>query len=912
MKEAPKRPARVVLLYADEDLALATQLERMFRVLETQGSIELWSQMKIEAGRPVAETIARRLDEADLVLPLLSADFVADDTEFKWLEYAFQMSSRRQSIIIPILLRPVLLPEFLSSLSPLPRNLVPITVWKNRDEALLDVIKGVEAIVQNRDFDLPMREAGDDKPPIHAPGSPPRTPGSPAPLTIHHIFRIDGPPDQTFVRPIQFDQIQRELGIFGRGLIVEGPSKVGKSTAVRVALQRQYPGLPLKEVDGKLLAPDDTDGQTLAEFESILAQLAAQSFSGHLVIDDFHYLDELHKKKLAKRMKGLADQARPNAKVTLIGINPIGDSLAQLVPDLSGRYSIIRMDRQPDEKLIELIIQGEQAARVRFQRRGEIINEADGSFYIAQLLCQRLLDKCNIREAQSQTADIPLSPAEVMEGIVRDFKGRYYTQILDFAAYDEKPPPRGAGLVLLWLLSQSKDGDIAIQEALLRWPNLKGALEWMRSSHLGRFFQTHPSAKNLLYYNRGAGTLSLEDPQLKFFLRKLDWEALAIASGHHDVQYHPADGPQFSLISSEEARDTSGVALIAGIPPQSEQSSPSVPPIHILHLSDIHISTEAQATLWYAQLSADLRGQRCEKLAALVVSGDITNQSTSSEYGAAQQLLQQIMNGFGLTPRQLILVPGNHDLNWLLSQDAYSLVKRARYRGSLEPGTFIEHTGDILEVRDDAAYKLRFKHFAAFYYEIKGEEYALSYEDQATYQVLPEYGLEFLGLNSAWEIDHHFRSRAGIHPTALARALIALGKPMGLRIAVFHHPVKSGVDDEIRDAGFLQQLAVAGFRIGLHGHIHKGDNLLYRYDMSAGGRRMDLVAGGTFGAATREMVPGYPLQYNLLRVMPGRVIVETRRKEEINGAWSPDARWLKGAGRDPEPRYEIEIGGGND
>ncbi len=36
------------------------------------------------------------------------------------------------------------------------------------------------------------------------------------------------------------------------------------------------------------------------------------------------------------------------------------------------------------------------------------------------------------------------------------------------------------------------------------------------------------------------------------------------------------------------------------------------------------------------------------------------------------------------------------------------------------------------------------------------------------------------------------------------------------------------------------------------------------------------------------------------------ITVETRKREEINGAWSPDARWRQGAGADPLPRYFIE------
>ena len=95
----------------------------------------------------------------------------------------------------------------------------------------------------------------------------------------------------------------------------------------------------------------------------------------------------------------------------------------------------------------------------------------------------------------------------------------------------------------------------------------------------------------------------------------------------------------------------------------------------------------------------------------------------------------------------------------------------------------------------------------------------------------------------------------------------------------------------------MQQLAKAGFRLVLHGHVHKAETGLYRYDMAPEGRRINVVCAGTFGAPTRDWVPGYPLQYNLLSISKERVVVATRRREEPNGAWQPDARWLQGRGK---------------
>jgi hypothetical protein len=56
-----------------------------------------------------------------------------------------------------------------------------------------------------------------------------------------------------------------------------------------------------------------------------------------------------------------------------------------------------------------------------------------------------------------------------------------------------------------------------------------------------------------------------------------------------------------------------------------------------------------------------------------------------------------------------------------------------------------------------------------------------------------------------------------------------------------------------------------------------------------------------------EWTSGIPLQYNLLRFQGSQVTVETRRREDIDGAWRPDARWGVGAGKDPKSFYTLDL-----
>jgi predicted MPP superfamily phosphohydrolase len=336
----------------------------------------------------------------------------------------------------------------------------------------------------------------------------------------------------------------------------------------------------------------------------------------------------------------------------------------------------------------------------------------------------------------------------------------------------------------------------------------------------------------------------------------------------------------------------------------------------VLHLSDLHFGTPDNARNWHTAVAEDLKhGLDCAKLDALILSGDIANRSTPEEYAAARLFLEKLSAEFGLTPQQIIPVPGNHDLNWSLAHKAYRLVEREEVRDKLEEGRFYDEGPRSVWVRDEALYPQRFKHFAAFYQAVRREPYPLDPGDQGLLYHLPAQNLLVLGLNSAWNLDDHFTGRAQINGLAVSNALDRIRKEPAyqdkdcLKIAVWHHPVNSPDEDRITHHDFLQSLAKADFLLGLHGHIHKADSGLYRYDRSPGGRRLELCGAGTFGAPISQWVPGYPLQYQLLRFAGDTLTVETRCREELDGAWRPDARWTTEQSKDPEPRYRIRLGG---
>jgi predicted phosphodiesterase len=782
----------------------------------------------------------------------------------------------------------------------------------NRSTALFDVIHGLWETVTASVVDPAIEPAIESRAVRSDDSYPSRSfrTGRGEPVighSINEIFRIDGPPAFTFVEPPQFAEIRLALRTMGTGLIVEGPSKAGKSTAIRKVMDDL--AVPLGDQvwwHGHRMPP-------LAEFGRMLDRLVGASHDTWLFIEDVHRIaNGRYRRELGSAMKVLADQSVRHAKITLIGNNPGGHSLVQWMPDLVGRLRVIRVDvtrdRGSNSRIAELIGSGEAAANIRFRRRDEFVEAAAGSFFLAQYLCNVAALQSRVFEAQASVVKIGIGPDDVIAALHDELAVHFRAPILALARFDAALPTPGAGLCLLWLLAHSSDGSAAIRDARARWPALGPAFDAL-PANLGRCFQNHPELDGLLHHDRVAERVVMEDLALRLYLRGLRWDDLVKETGHGRVRFRPGDGPEWPVSSAAGAASPAG--RVAGqVVPAGVAVRPAhePPPRRLLHLSDLHFGARDQAIVSYTQLAADLHSQEVDRLDALIVSGDLVNRADPAEYDAARRFLDLVMAGFALSSEQIVLVPGNHDVSWPVSEDAYRPCRRSRYTGTLAPGSYIDHEGGIIEVRDQDGYHQRFRPFADLYRATKGTEYPLAYEHQATVHPIAGAEICIVGLNSAWEIDHHFRDRASIHPEALANALLEVGKPVAgqLRIAVFHHPLHGGEDSRIRDAGFLQQLAVHGFRLVLHGHVHRADAEVYRYDRTEDGRRIEIVAAGTFGAPTHEWVPGYPLEYNLLIVTPDKVTVEARCRREITGAWEADARWRQGPGKDPLPRYVID------
>lgn len=145
------QPISLFYSYAHEDEPLRDELQGHLGILQRRGVLDAWYDRDILPSTDWADQIDRRLQSADIVLLLVSADFIASD--YIWgreLQVALSRHASGEAAVIPVLVRAVDIEDApFAHLQGLPTDLRPVTSWTNRDEAWTNVAKGVRRTVND-------------------------------------------------------------------------------------------------------------------------------------------------------------------------------------------------------------------------------------------------------------------------------------------------------------------------------------------------------------------------------------------------------------------------------------------------------------------------------------------------------------------------------------------------------------------------------------------------------------------------------------------------------------------------------------------------------------------------------------------------------------------------------------------
>jgi hypothetical protein len=151
-RRAPEQePLRLFISYSRKDEQYRTELGERLQNFERIGVVQSWHDGRITPGAEWARQIDTNLQSADVVLLLISPDYLA--SEYCALEYqlALKQASSRQMTVVPIIIAECdWQASAFARLQVIPRNGKPVSTWADRNTGWSQVVDGLVSIFEQR------------------------------------------------------------------------------------------------------------------------------------------------------------------------------------------------------------------------------------------------------------------------------------------------------------------------------------------------------------------------------------------------------------------------------------------------------------------------------------------------------------------------------------------------------------------------------------------------------------------------------------------------------------------------------------------------------------------------------------------------------------------------------------------
>jgi hypothetical protein len=136
--------------YSHKDEVFRNELEAHLALLKHEGLVEAWHDRRIVAGDLVDDAIFGQLEAADIILLLVSSDFINSPYCYsREMARAMELHHAGQARVIPVILRHCDWSRApFGKLLAAPRDGKPVASWPDRDEALADVARQVRQAVE--------------------------------------------------------------------------------------------------------------------------------------------------------------------------------------------------------------------------------------------------------------------------------------------------------------------------------------------------------------------------------------------------------------------------------------------------------------------------------------------------------------------------------------------------------------------------------------------------------------------------------------------------------------------------------------------------------------------------------------------------------------------------------------------
>ena len=339
---------------------------------------------------------------------------------------------------------------------------------------------------------------------------------------LEEVFRTEGVPEFTFVRPPNFGELLVDIRNPGKPVIVEGQSGTGKTTAVKKIIEESLPGAGFEYLSAR----------RSKDIPRIL-ELANDAPKGSYIVDDFHRLESATQSKIADIVKIAAEEYGDDShpKVVIIGINRVGSELIHLVHDIAKRCGIHRIAPASLETTTELVKKGEERLNVDFGDYNAVFQETRGDYWLTQLVCQSICLINKVTETQTACHTLNYTSGDIRTRVVQRLEHSYQEAVKEFCRGRRFRSTNDPYLKLLRCVAQQDGSIVDLTELANSNPDVRGSINNIKEKRLATLIESKPICDRYFYYNPETKVFAIEDPALFYYLKHLDWEQMRIACG---------------------------------------------------------------------------------------------------------------------------------------------------------------------------------------------------------------------------------------------------------------------------------------------------------------------------------------------------------------------------------------------
>ena len=163
------QPHLVVILSTSKDSDLRREFKQHLSLLLRNQIITLFDTQEIIAGTDWQQAYYHALDQASLVLLLISSAFLADDQCYSMMQSTLKYHDTRAIPLIPLLLSPVSLEDApFNHLQYLPHSKQPITAFNDKNEAFRQIVIDIREVINNFPIEQHKRRLNEREIKLHA------------------------------------------------------------------------------------------------------------------------------------------------------------------------------------------------------------------------------------------------------------------------------------------------------------------------------------------------------------------------------------------------------------------------------------------------------------------------------------------------------------------------------------------------------------------------------------------------------------------------------------------------------------------------------------------------------------------------------------------------------------------------